>query len=314
MKYYHNLILAGYSTENTLNNFPLMLTGGLRLYQDDQAQTRLQQPSLLRNNRPSRSMLWNCPRLLRLLVSLLLISSVTVIAETFCATISNVTLHDPSGPQPQTGNANLLGVGFKQAWPRFPSTKNGRRTIRYCYVDEAARKALQCSHMRPAMTAWAEAIGPIANAENGHSVAWKEIMFKHESGRWQPRFCFKQGGNEWNDGVPQDALAIHFEQGATPQATVGYTWSGPAGRHKMILPENASVRQVIHEVSFGIATTNPPALMIADRSCPQHDSRTLPQRPRRSRRIQMREHPGLRKGFNKRDPRWRTRCQHPPVR
>jgi hypothetical protein len=140
-------------------------------------------------------MVWNCPRISRLLVSLLLISSVTVIAETFCATISNVTLHDPSGPRQQTGNSNLLGAGFKQACSRFPSTKNERRTIRYCCVDEAARKALQCSHTRPAMTACAEAIGPIANAENGHSVAWKEIMFKHESGRWQPRFCFKQGGS-----------------------------------------------------------------------------------------------------------------------
>jgi hypothetical protein len=259
-------------------------------------------------------MVWNCPRISRLLVSLLLISSVTVIAETFCATISNVTLHDPSGPRQQTGNSNLLGAGFKQACSRFPSTKNERRTIRYCCVDEAARKALQCSHTRPAMTACAEAIGPIANAENGHSVAWKEIMFKHESGRWQPRFCFKQGGIEWNDSVPQDALAIHLEQGATSQATVGYTLSGPAGRHKMILPENVSVRQVIHEVSFDIATASPPALMIADRSHPRHDSRTLPQRPRRSRRIQMREHPGLQKGFNKRNPRWRTRCQHPPVR
>jgi hypothetical protein len=127
-------------------------------------------------------------------------------------------------------------------------------------------------------------------------------------------FYFKQGGNEWNNGVPQDAPAIHLEQGATPQATVGYTLSGPAGRHKMILPENASVRQVIHEVSFDVATTNPPALMIADRSRPQHDSRTLPQRPRRSRRIQMWEHPGLQKGFTKRNPRCRTRCQHPPVR
>jgi hypothetical protein len=120
-------------------------------------------------------------------VSLLLISSVTVIAETFCATISNVTLHDPSGPQPQTGDVHLLGVGSKQVWPRLPRTKNGRRTIRYCYVDEAARTSLQCSHMRLAVTACAEAIDSIANAENGHSVAWKEIMFKHESCRWQPR-------------------------------------------------------------------------------------------------------------------------------
>jgi hypothetical protein len=177
-----------------------------------------------------------------------------VLAEVFCATNSNVTLYDPGMNEPQKGGASLLQPYFRQPWPRFPGTKTKFRVIRYCYANQAAREALECSSIRPALKVWAEAIGEVASASTGHSIAWKEIMAppKSKGDKWQPRYCFADGTKDWHPSVAGDTLAIHLVEGASPQSSVGYTRNGEPGRHKLILPYNPSRAQVVHEVIIAL--------------------------------------------------------------
>jgi len=187
-----------------------------------------------------------------LFIAWLLLPS-AVIAERFCDTISNTTMYDPDKLDPlQFGNANMLKPFWRQPWPRLPESEEKLRPIRYCYVNKVARVALHCKLM-PAFGVWAKALG-WDHEKNGHSVCWRGARLppKADGSFRELLSCFLEGTQDWNPAVPEDTLAIHLRKGATPSATIGYTRSGRPGRHRMTLPENPSLPQVVHEVGISL--------------------------------------------------------------
>jgi hypothetical protein len=192
--------------------------------------------------------------LLTVVCLVLFLPHVGVLADSYCGTDDQIPLYDSTSTDTQFGNANMLKTNLRQPWPL--SSKYKTRTIRFCFVDEVARKALWCELMK-GMGRWALALGA-RNEENGHCLSWWETkaLATNPGEQNTPRYCFKDGTTEWNPEVLPDTLAVYFEKGGTPSVTVGYTpkeWDPSPGRHKLVLPESVTTEKVAHEVS----TSNP---------------------------------------------------------
>jgi hypothetical protein len=147
-----------------------------------------------------------------------------------CSVPHNTTIvHDAISAQVQFGSASELKGGFAEPWPLKSIPGKGQlRLIPYCYADAATRSELHCVVMG-AFSLWARRLRFPANAENGHSLAWREASDGNpDPSKRKIEYCFMdykdpQNKGTWNPAVADETLVIYHDPSMLDShASVGY--------------------------------------------------------------------------------------------